>query len=215
MKLVVRAVVPASRAVADADLIAVRAGDVAALASRVSESPRIDADALRAHHEIAARIHDSGPSLPSRFGQTFDDDAALASALEERGAALAEALVSVGDQVEMSVTLAWREGAGVANESTRLEPRSGREFMESRVARERERRRAEDAVARLIDVLATERAFTRNRICPREGVAAIVAVLIDRNGVREFRERVEAFARGELTVSATAHGPLPPYSFAS
>jgi hypothetical protein len=95
------------------------------------------------------------------------------------------------------------------------QPRTGREFMESRVARERERRSAEDAVARLIDSLATERAFTRNRICPREGVAAIVAVLIERSAVREFRTRVDEFARGDATVTATAHGPMPPYSFAS
>lgn len=219
MKLVLRAVVPASRAAGAGDLVAVRAGDVAALASRIDTSPRVDAESLRTHHDIASRIHDGGPSLPSRFGQTFDDEALLAGALWERGAALAEALVSVGDQLEMSVTLSWTDRAAghahAENDEQGAEPRSGRAFMESRVARERERRRAEDAVARLIDVLATERAFTRNRICPRVGVAAIVAVLIGRDRVREFRGRVVEFARGEESVSTAVHGPMPPYSFAS
>jgi len=219
MKLLLRAVVPASRAERGDDLVAVRAGEVAALASPTEASPPVDAASLRMHHDIASRIHDGGPSLPSRFGQTFADEAALAGALRERGTALAEALVSVGDQVEMSVTLTWRDPEGVGErdekDGTRATARSGREFMESRVARERERRRAEDAVARLIDLLATERAFTRNRICPRDGVAAIVAVLIERDRVREFRERVSEFARADPMVSAAMHGPLPPYSFTS
>ena len=213
MRLVLRAVVPAARA-GDAvdDLVAVRAGELAALASRSEERPRIDATALRSHHEIAARIHDAGPSLPSRFGQTFDDEAALAGALRDHATALAEALVSVGDHVEMSVNLAWADQQTTA---ARPEPTTGREFMHARLAREQERRRAEDAVARLIGVLTRERAFTRNRICSREGVAAIVAVLVERDRVREFRERVSEFARVESTVTATVHGPMPPYSFSS
>lgn len=213
MKLVLRAVVPATRAADGGDeLVAVRAGDIAALASRADAAPSTDAAALRAHHDIAARIHDGGPSLPSRFGQAFDDEAALAGALHERGTALAEALVSVGDQVEMSVTLMWKARPSPA---ARPEPLTGRAFMESRAARERERRVAEEAVDRLIDVLAVERAFTRNRICPRDGVAAIVAVLVERGDVRGFGERVSAFARDEHAVIVTVHGPMPPYTFTS
>ena len=72
MKLVLRAVVPAARAADGGDeLVAVRAGDIAALASRADVAPSTDAETLRAHHDIAARIHDGGPSLPSGSSGTI------------------------------------------------------------------------------------------------------------------------------------------------
>jgi hypothetical protein len=46
-------------------------------------------------------------------------------------------------------------------------------------------------------------------------VAAIVAVLIDRDDVRGCRDRVVAFGAHDEGVKATVSGPMPPYSFAS
>jgi hypothetical protein len=213
MSLIVRAIVRAADAErAGADLIAIRSGEIAVLASRVGGAVAAGEPELRAHHAIAARVHDSGPSLPSRFGQVFADEAAVASAIGARRDALAAALHEVGDRVEMSVTLTWRLPR------TRIEtpePRTGREFLISRAAREHERQDAERAVVRLVDELATERPLTRHVICPREGVAAIVALLIDRDDVREVRARVVTFGAHDVSVVTTVSGPMPPYSFAS
>jgi hypothetical protein len=213
MTLIVRAIVRAGDAErVGSDLVAIRSGDIAALASRLGGALAPSESELRAHHAIAVRVHDGGPSLPSRFGQVFADEAALAAAIGARRDELAAALQRIGDRVEMSVTLTWRDPP------TRVEtpePRSGREFLVARAAREHERQDAERAVARLTTELATERALVRHSICPREGVAAIVALLIDRDDVSEFRERVVAFGAHDGSVAAAVHGPMPPYSFAS
>src|SRR5205085_1421329 len=109
---------------------------------------------LRAHYAIVASIHDAGPSLPSQFGQVFSDEAALARALDARHAELRESLERVGDRVEMSLTLAWNPSVPA---SELPEPRTGREFLVARAAREGVRRQAEMTVERLLDLLASDR----------------------------------------------------------
>ena len=213
MSLLVRAIVRAGDAErAGSDLVAIRSGDIAVLASRVEGAIAAGEPELRAHHAIAAQVHDAGPSLPSRFGQVFADEVAVASAIGARRDELLASLEQVGDRVEMSVTLLWRDPP---THLERPEPRTGREFLLSRAAREHERQDAERAVARLVDELSAERALVRHSICPREGMAAIVAVLIDRDDVRGFRDRVVAFGAHDEGVKATVSGPMPPYSFAS
>jgi hypothetical protein len=213
LSLLVRAIVRAGDAErAGSDLVAIRTGDIAVLASRVGGAVAADEPQLRAHHATCARVHDAGPSLPSRFGLVFADEDAVASAIGARRDELAAALEQVGDRVEMSVTLAWRERPA---RTETPEPRTGREFLVSRAAREHERQDAERAVARLVDELATERPLVRHSICPRDGVAAIVAFLIDRDDVREVRARVVAFGAHDERLVTTVSGPMPPYSFAS
>jgi hypothetical protein len=201
----------AERAIGE-DLVAVSASGVAALASPRGSAPQASEAELRAHQRITARIHDEGPSLPSRFGQVYADEDALAAALRERGAWLTTALEDVGDRVEMSITLHWRaprEHPAVTSNTT------GREFMAARAAREREHREAQQVIARLVDDLAIDRALIRDNICPRDGVAAIVGVLIARDGTEALRERIAWFERRSGDVTAAVYGPLPPYSFAS
>jgi hypothetical protein len=213
MSLLVRAIVRAGDAErAGSDLFAIRSGDIAVLASLVRGAVAADEPELRAHYAIAARIHDAAPSLPSRFGQVFPDEDAVASAIGARHDELAAALERVGDRVEMSVTLTWRVPPA-RGEGT--EPRTGREFLESRAVREHEREDADRAVARLVDELAIERALVRHSSCPRDGVAAIVALLVDRDDARLLRERVAAFGARDERVATGVHGPMPPYSFAS
>lgn len=212
MTLVVRAIVRAGDAGRYDGFVTVRGGDVAALATRADAAPAPDEAAIREHHSLAARIHDAGPSLPSRFGQAFADEAALASAIAARQDELSVALGAIGDRVEVSVTLAWRHRSAAPVATA---PRTGHEFLIAKAARERGRREADEAVTRLVAALANEQAIVRHDICPRDGVAAIVAFLVERDAVREMRARVEAFARRDERVSATLHGPMPPYSFTS
>ena len=193
-------------------LIAVADAGVSALASRQEAVPSADAGELRAHERITGRIHHAVPSLPSRFGQFYRDEASLSAVLRERRADLLGELDLVGDRAEMSVTLLWREPRGhVAT----ADLATGREFLEAKAAREREQRDAENVVARLVDHLAVDQAVTRRTICPREGVAAIVAVLIARDGAGALRQKVDSFEQRSSDVTARVYGPLPPYSFAS
>jgi hypothetical protein len=121
------------------------------------------------------------------------------------------ALDAVGDRIEMSVTLSWRtaRAGGTADAS------SGRAYMEALGARERERQRAEQLTARFVGELGYERAFTRESICPRGGVAATVALLIPRDEVMRVRRHVASFRDRTSEVMVAAYGPLAPYSFAS
>ena len=193
-------------------LIAVAASGLSALASRHDARPSADAGELRAHERITGRIHEAIPSLPSRFGQFFRDEASLTAVLRERRADLLGELDLVGDRAEMSVTVMWRAPrvrAATADLAT------GREFLEAKAGRDHEIREAEMVVARLVEHLAVEQALIRSAICPREGVAAIVAVLIARGGAGALREKVVSFEQRSSDVTARVYGPLPPFSFAS
>jgi hypothetical protein len=211
--LLVRAIVRSADVPLSAtpDLVVVRAERVAALASRSDRTPIPTDTELREHDTIARRIHESAPSLPSRFGQHFADEPALARALQDREHALAESLDAVGERVELAVTLRWRTDriTGKARDAS-----TGRAYLEGRAAREHERQAAEQLVARLVEQLPCERAFIRHSVCPRVGVAAVVAILAARDEVKNLQRSAESFGERSAEVSAVVHGPLPPYTFA-
>jgi hypothetical protein len=185
---------------------------IAALATPCADKPPLNEAELRAHDAITRRIHDGAPSLPSRFGQLFADEDALVRALRDREGALAESLENVGARVEFHVTLDWRR-PHVAPDAS--DASTGRGYLEALAVRERERREAEQVVARLTEQLPTERAFIRTVICPRSGVAAIVAILSTRDEVMSVRQAVESYGERSSEISAVVRGPLPPYTFAS
>ncbi len=195
------------------DLVVVSAERVAALATRASSAPAPTEAALREHERVAREIHDAVPSLPSRFGQLYTDEPALARALQDREAALALSLDEVGERVELAVTLEWRNDR-TARQAEARESRSGRAYLEARAVREHERQEAEQVVARLVEQLPCERAFIRHRMCPREGVAAVLAILAWRDEVTNLQEAVVSFGERSAEVSALVHGPVPPYTFA-
>ena len=189
-----------------------RAGGVAALATSCVGAPAPTETELRAHEAITQRIHEDGPSLPSRFGQLFADEDELAAALRERADSLAQSLDSLGQRVELAIALRWRTERPVPKTS---DAASGRTYLEALAARERERQEAEQVVARLVEQLPCEQAFIRHRMCPREGIAATVAILCARDEVTMLRRAVDSFGERSSEVSASVHGPLPPYTFAT
>lgn len=208
-----RAVVRADDAdrLAGDGLVAVRANGVAALASvRGGPAPVTEAE-LREHEAIARRVHEAATSLPARFGKLFADEPALVRALREREGALDAALADVGTRVELGVTLSWRAPRAAAQAPTG----SGRAFLVAAAGREQERREAEQVVVRLIGELPSERVVTRHRVCPREGVAATAAILIQRDEVDTVRAAIDSFGRRSTEVRIVQYGPMPPYSFAS
>lgn len=187
------------------------AGDLAALLSVHERAPAATEEALREHERITRSVHDRCASLPARFGSLFVDPDAARRALTERHDELVATLDRVGGLVELAVTLSWR----APRPAPAVPAASGRQYLEARAAGERDRRDAEAIVERLLDELPCERAFTRHHICPRDGVAASVALLIRREEEIPVRGLVEAFGERSRDLAASVHGPLPPYSFAS
>lgn len=194
------------------DLVAVASAGLAGLASPISTSPGVTEGALREHDAITRRIHGAVASLPARYGQVFEDEGALARSLATRASALATGLDRVADRVEVAVTLRWRTPHEPARQPS---AESGRAYLEHRAALERVAQEAESVVARFAGELTCEQAFIRHTTCPRPGVAAIVAVLIDRDELAAAQERVMSFGERSADVSAAVDGVFAPYSFAS
>ena len=214
MSLVVRAIVraqDADHASAD-EVIQIRAGALAVLVTRVEEPVTATEEELRSHDALTRRIHDRVPALPARFGQVFASEAEVVAAVEPRAAALRDAIEAVDGRVEIAITLRWRtpEQASAIDE-----PSSGREYLALRAAVLRVRERAEALAARLVGEVASDRAHARVKTCPRPGVAAIVAILVERDGVPTARDRVLSFGERSSEVSATIDGVFAPYSFVS
>lgn len=214
MSLVLRSLVRATDApkVAALGLVAVEAGAIAALASTHETPPAPTEAELRAHAAITGQVHELAPSLPARFGAFFADADELARAFAPRAADLASELDAIGGRVEMALTLAWVARREPASADA---PTTGRAYLEASAARERERQAAGQLAERLLAELGYEQAFTRQCICPRDGVAATVALLIPRDEVKRVRQHVEAFRERTTEVTLAAYGPLAPYSFAS
>lgn len=198
--------------VAEPGLVAVAAAGLAALGSRVAAPPDASERALREHDAITRRVHDAVASLPARYGQVFADDDAIARALAERATTLAAGLARVADRVEVAITLRWRASRGTIRPD---DVGSGRAYLEQRAAVERVEREAASIVARLAGELSCEQALVRHTTCPRPGVAAIVALLIDRDEATATRDRVLSFGERSSDVSAVVDGVFAPYSFVS
>ncbi len=194
------------------ELRVARGTTVAALASECDGRPAPTERALREHESITARVHSAVPSLPSRFGVTFADADELAAALAGHEEGLASALDRVDGRVEMALTLAWRAARAPRDGGPAL---TGRAYLEARAVRERERQEAERLVARFIGELGYERAFTRESICPRAGIAATVALLIPRGEVTRVRRDITSVGERTSDVVVDVYGPFAPYSFAS
>ena len=82
---------------------------------------------------------------------------------------------------------------------------SGAAYLRARAS---ERREAEQIVARLVAELGLERALIRERICPRPGVAATVAITITNDGEVNVRRAVERFGRNANAVTTDVTGPF-------
>jgi len=205
---------------ADADqfageLAAVRGAHVAALATATLEVPTATEAELRDHARITARVHRQAASLPARFGVHYESQNALARAIGANERRLARELDEVGLRNELSIILSWRSARPRSGNAGSRAATSGREYLLARAASEREKQEAESLVARLVAVLAGDRAVIRQFICPRDGVAATVAVLTTREGETAVRERADRFARETDEVTVAVYGPMPPYSFVS
>jgi len=198
----------------EGELAAVRGAYVAALATKTGQVPTATEPQLRDHARIAARIHRRAASLPARFGVHYESEDALASAIGANEIRLARELDDVGLRNELSIILTWLT-ARPRRDSAATSATTGREYLLARAAREHEEEEAEALVARLVAVLAGDRALIRQFICPRPGVAATVAVLTTREGETAVRERADQFARETNEVTVAMYGPMPPYSFVS
>ena len=185
---------------------------VAAVAGELPERPRPDRGALERQDAVVRRLaRIFGAIVPSRFGEAFADEAALAGRLEPRKQELAAALALVRGCVQMTLRVFGEPAASGAPEPA---GGPGTRYLEGR-RREGERARSLPEIdplrAALLPLLRAERIErheaggpllgTVYHLIPSMQTAADLAVL------EAGRQEV-----GGRRVAAT--GPWPPYAFA-
>jgi hypothetical protein len=176
--------------------------------SRTGEESDVTQEAVLSHayvvEELMAR---SAAVLPARFGSAFSDEQELADAVRTKASALARGLSIVRGCFEFGLRVLGGDGAA-ENASNDL---SGRDYMRTRLAEEKARRRLaqelHEPLARL------------SRASVRFGGASSdllqSAYLVPRQDVAVFGEHVRRLeaTHSDLTIICT--GPWPPYTFAA
>ena len=214
------------------EVVALREGPVAALASRVSLDefdeavlPERLADAqwleekIRAHEQVLESALVTAAVVPCRFCTVYRDERALRRFLSERAAALSGALARVEGRVEHGVK-AFASPQSGGDEAARAE--SGRAYLEAR-RRERQarERRAQSRVQLAGELHERLRAAAEDGVLldlQSRDVSGRDADMIF-NGAylvadaERFREVLAAAARDHGDVDLELTGPWPPYNF--
>jgi hypothetical protein len=185
-------------------LVAVHASSLVAVAGALESTPEAEPAAALAHAELVeALARRARAILPSRFGVRFDGAEALAEAVDADASSLRSALASVRDCVEVGLT-------AVFPLSQPDEPRSGREYLERRLAETQ----AIDALVRDVHRPLEQQARDARLT---HGIAPLrfsAAYLVERDEVDAFLVLADEVGSAP-EIRLVQSGPWPPYSFAT
>ena len=205
----------------------IAAGDVAAVASTVSEDDFGQAvvderltdlawlgPVARSHVAVVAHCHRRTTTMPLRLATVFRDDASVTAHLQERSASLGRAMARIAGCDEWGVKLlAGRPSAPEPSTAT-----SGAAYLRQRRAALRDEqqgseRAAQDAARVLAELSAAARGAVEHRSADPRPVALTASFLVDRSASAPFRDVLDAVtARHGDALEVT--GPWAPYSFA-
>lgn len=206
---------PEPRDIEGVEAAAVRALEAAGFRVWVSDMSRpasASMERVQAHNGVIEASADRVTALPMRFGQWFESETALRSALAERRTDLSRSLERVRGALEFGVRVVDPSRA----QSAAPDRSSGRAYLEGLARRERE---AEGARARGRRLAAELAAFldplVREQRVREGGVESFVAIahLVERHDTGTYRRRLEEFATGNERLRFVFTGPWPPYGF--
>ncbi|GCB43994.1 GvpL/GvpF family gas vesicle protein [Streptomyces sp. NL15-2K] len=203
-------------------------GGLAAVVSPAPPQLRPKRRDLVAHQELQERLMADGAVLPMRFGMLAPDDAAVRTALEQKGEEYTRRLTELQGTTEFNLKAAraqedlLREVLDESNEARRLNERTrdGNGTYEERVALGEVVARQVDARQRLLADQVVEQlsglARAKVEAAPAQDDFLNVSFLVERARAHEFTEAGRRLARdyGEA-YDFRLRGPLPPYSFAA
>jgi hypothetical protein len=178
----------------------------------VSRTPRernqVTEAAVMSHanvvEELMAR---SCALLPAQFGSAFVDEQELADAVRAKASALTRGLNLVRGCVEFGLRIL---GGGAAAESASLKS-SGREYMRTRLAEDKARRRLAEEVHEPLARLS--RASSRFAGASPDLLHA--AYLVPRQEIAVFGEEVRRLETEHPDLTIVCTGPWPAYTFAN
>lgn len=180
--------------------------------SPLDAAPTASLEHVRAHNAVVEAAAEAQTPLPMRFGQWFETEAELATALAERRPRLEAALERVRDALEFGVRVVDPRGA----ERPAPDRSTGRAYLEGLARREAE---AEAARQRGARVAAELRAFlgdlVRDQRVRPGGPESLVAIahLVARHDTGTYSARVRTFSERQPELRWVTSGPWPPYGF--
>jgi Gas vesicle synthesis protein GvpL/GvpF len=172
------------------------------------EARDVTQEAVLSHaHVVEELLARSGAVLPARFGSAFSDEQELADAVRTKAPALARGLNLVRGCVEFGLRVLGRDG-GAESAPAGL---SGSDYMRTRLAEEKSRRRLAEELHEPLARLSRE----STRFGGASSDLLQSAYLVPRQDVSAFGEHVRRLevAHPDLTIVCT--GPWPPYTFAA
>ncbi|HEX6053922.1 MAG TPA: GvpL/GvpF family gas vesicle protein [Gemmatimonadaceae bacterium] len=221
-----QAVPPDLTGVDGAEVRSLSATGLTAWVSDVDEVPVSSTLArVKAHDAVCAAAMGSGETpLPIRFGQTFTDDAAAATAIAGRRPTLRERLARVAGCVEVRVVVSrGREAQEPATPMSGVAPvaaddrpaaRRGTEFLR-RLAREGRADLAREVACEELRHAVREAArpfIVEHQRCEAARGVAFFPLLVRRSEL-EASQAVIAACLAAVGGEASLLGPFPPYSF--
>jgi Gas vesicle synthesis protein GvpL/GvpF len=196
----------------------VRHRSLALAVTRHASPPARSREAILAHAGVCEDLMSKADAvLPVRFGEVFDDEAALRSSIDDRYDQLVGGLEHVRGRVEIGVRVRWDEAGPPSAVRTVDEAAGGRAYLLSRVAEERQRRaverRAEAVAGRVHEAVGRHAADSRLQVLPTPGLVMSGVYLVDRDDLDRMVARVRATAQEHPELEVLCTGPWPPYSF--
>jgi hypothetical protein len=189
-----------------APLRAVATGRLAAVVAPATGA-EVSAEALWRHEEVVEALMRDRDLLPVRYGTRFDDEQAVAEAVDSRRGELSAALERVRGAVELALRVHTTE---LATDSVSRDV-SGAEYLR---AKARDAAMHEHAVRRVHEPLSglARASVQRPGRTPPELLRA--AYLVDRDGLEHFAPRIARLQETQPQLRLLCTGPWPPYSFA-
>lgn len=191
---------PPAAGVGGVTLHAYTVGDVAAVAAREVRSAEGVREQAVAHGLVVEALREVADAvLPARFGELFDDEAALRVALAARADALRARLEQVRGCCEFGVrVVAEEEACGAVD---------GSDYLRSRLAA---RTKAAGVATALHGPLA---GYARESVVFDDSRSA--AYLVEQGRQATFRQAVARAAAHHPEATVVCTGPWAPYTFAS
>lgn len=202
------AAAPATLGLVEKEVQLVKAPEAAGLYSSHQQLEiRAQADMLWRHEQVVEAAMEAAPTLPVRFGTTFENKATLLSLLTREGARLRRQLDAVRGCVELAVRVGLAEAGPDAAAS-----KDGRGYLEAKlVKRHRQEAIVRDALGPLRDWAVRER-HAEGR---SDSEMICASYLVRSDQVNRFSEQVTLVAERNPELWLSCTGPWPPYSFAT
>jgi hypothetical protein len=182
----------------------------------------------RGHDEVVHRVAELGPVTPLRLATIYLDDDGVRARLDEAYDALQAALDRVEGRQEWSVKAYTDTQPAAAPEEPPAPtgPGAGAAYLQRKKASTLQRQSAQDRAAEVAEQVhraLSERSAASRRLQPQDprltghqGTMTLNgAYLVDAADAASFAAAVETLAAEHPEARIEAHGPWPPYSFAT